>query len=104
MLKPIQTSKQLENGYLPAEYSFYQVDGLVVSCLKKCEDSDDYIIRLYNPTAEQKTGTVQFAAKIVSACLTDLDENENGAVDYSEHTVTVIAKKNQIVTVKFRFE
>lgn len=104
VLKPIQTSKQLENGYLPAEYSFYQVDGLVVSCLKKCEDSDDYIIRLYNPTAEQKTGTVQFAAKIVSACLTDLDENENGAVDYSEHTVTVIAKKNQIVTVKFRFE
>lgn len=102
-LKPIQTSKQLENGYLPAEYSFYQVEGLTVSCLKKCEDSDSYILRLYNPSRKHSCGKVRFASEIKKACLTDLDENVIGTVDYSGNTLTVEAASNQIITVRFCF-
>ena len=102
-LKPIQTSKQLESGYLPTEYSFYEVNGLVVSCLKKSEDSDAFILRLYNPLPQKAAGTVRFAGKIGTACLTDLDENETGAVNWSDNTLSVEAESNQIITVKFSF-
>jgi mannosylglycerate hydrolase len=49
-------------------------NALVVSCLKKAEDRQIIILRIYNPVPEEKTGTIRFAFPLKSVWETDLNE------------------------------
>jgi mannosylglycerate hydrolase len=63
-------------GYLPAQHSLFAVEPavLVLSALKKAEDRESMILRLYNPAAETVMGEITFAAPMARASLTNLNE------------------------------
>ena len=89
-------------GDLPASASFFAVEpaGLVLSCFKKAEDRDSYIVRLFNPTAKTVTGTVRVPATVKKAWLTNLDERRLKPLVCRNGTVKVTAGTNKIVTME----
>jgi len=61
---------QQQSGALPPAHSFLSVEPsrVIVSGLKKSEDNDDWILRIYESTGQSATATINlpFAAKTVS--------------------------------------
>ncbi len=52
-IKAVQISKG-DGTELPMEKSFLKVEGVVVSAIQKANDSEGYIVRMFNPTGETK--------------------------------------------------
>jgi alpha-mannosidase len=92
---------------LPAVYGFCQVSdpGLVVSCLKRAEDRDTIILRLYNPCPGEKHGEVQFAFPLKVVWETDLNENRGIRLTLSgPRSFAFICASNRIVTFEIEWE
>ncbi|MCL4459513.1 MAG: glycosyl hydrolase-related protein [Chloroflexi bacterium] len=66
------------NGTLPTELSFLRLegDGLILSCLKKTEDGDGLIIRLFNISDRDKEGRLSLYKPFKEVYLVRLDESE----------------------------
>lgn len=64
------------SGTLPQRYSFLKVEpsNIVVTALKKAEDSDDWILRFYECEGSDGTATIEFGMPVKSASHTDLIE------------------------------
>ncbi len=91
-----------KNGSIGLNNSFIKVlpENLIMSCFKKSEDGEGYVLRLYNPTAGEITGNVQFGFGVDSAQLVNLEELpiselkiENG------NTVTLNAGPKKILSL-----
>ncbi len=67
-------------GYLPAKHAFIEIfpDNLVVTVLKKAEESDDLIMRFYETKGTESTAKIRLSSwmGIDSVHKTDLLENE----------------------------
>ena len=65
-----------KGGTLPLETSLFSVEppDLIVSALKKAEDRDSIILRLFNPTGKTVDGRIRLHAPIRQAFLTNLNE------------------------------
>jgi mannosylglycerate hydrolase len=83
-LKAYQTMGA-RSGTLPAVYGFCQVSdpGMVVSCLKRAEDRDTVILRLYNPCPGEKSGEVRVAFPLKAVWEADLNENRGAPLALS---------------------
>lgn len=109
-LKPAQTSvPRMPRGILPAEYSFYRIEGDVsVSCLKKAENGEGIILRLYNISDRTQSVSARFFQKIKEAYLTDLKEDITGSLEPLEDAdggrVELEIGRNKICTLKLIFE
>ncbi len=83
-------STGIHEGALPAEAQWMRIrsDGAVVSGLKRCEEGEGIIVRLYNPEAESTEVNVSFdeslGAMIRDAVFVDLIEREIGG-EVGEH-------------------
>ncbi|MFI4910170.1 MAG: glycosyl hydrolase-related protein [Sedimentisphaeraceae bacterium JB056] len=73
-LRISQISKQ--SGTLPLEKSFFEIASgqLVLSCIKKAENTDGIVVRMYNPTDETIKTSLRLGFDIKEAFLTRLDE------------------------------
>ena len=102
-LKPIQTNvPNAGKGELPASYSFYEVKGgAQVSCLKKAEEGDAVVMRLFNPSGNEEAVTVQWCKAIEKAELLDLKEDVKEELAVDGNTVSLTIPANKICTVKF---
>lgn len=99
---PYQVSGQT-TGSLPEVYSFFSIqpDNLILSAFKKTEDRDSYIIRLYNPTSEDISGTIEFAAEISNAYDTNLNEVRQQPVPVERgRKIKVAAASQKIITIE----
>jgi alpha-mannosidase len=74
------------------------------SALKKCETTDNYILRLYNPTSFEQTGAVRFNKSIKQVFLTNLNEDRKGEMDVREKKVEIKLKSKIILTMEVCFE
>ncbi|EMS73847.1 glycoside hydrolase family 38 C-terminal domain-containing protein, partial [Ruminiclostridium cellobioparum] len=74
-LKPVQTSRN-EKGCLGLKNSFYSIEpaNLIMSALKKAEDRESIILRVFNPTNKTIDGIIKFYSKISKAWLTNMNE------------------------------
>lgn len=74
-LKPVQTSRN-EKGCLGLKNSFYSIEpaNLIMSALKKTEDRESIILRVFNPTNKPIDGIIKFYSKISKAWLTNMNE------------------------------
>ena len=103
---PIQTSSH--KGTLPGtEKSFFEIDNtnLRFSTLKKTEDRDTVIVRLYNPTNRLQKGNLVFANDVKKAWLTDLNEKRGKEIKLTaKRKVSVSASPGKIVTVEVAFK
>lgn len=101
-LKMVQTSKH-SGGYLPAEQEFLSIQpsNLIVTALKKAEDRDSIILRIFNPADSTITGKISSGMEIKEAYLTNLDEErQEKIVVEQEHQIILEAASNKIITIE----
>ena len=103
-LSLVQTGKA--NGELPSELSFMNVtpDELVFSALKKSEDGNGFVLRVYNPTEKDVDGEVEFhntIFKVEQVTLEEVFVREIRLSDQNSFTVQIGKKKIETYKIIF---
>lgn len=89
--KPVALVSANGDGVIPASFSFARSTSaqLNIRCLKKAEDGDGYIVRIYNPTDRTvERGGVDFFAGIANAEQVNGIEEYAGPADFRGHRLT----------------
>lgn len=86
------------------ELSWFKVDGdeIIIDTVKRAEDSDAIIVRLYESSGCRCSTTLHAAATISSAARCNLLEEDDQPIRHSKHTVQLELKAFEIVTLKLR--
>lgn len=89
-------------GILPKLHSFLSVqpDNLILTVIKKAEDSDDIILRFYETSGEDAKAEIQVDSGLVEVRETNLLENERAVVSFQERVIRLPVSKNAIKTLK----
>jgi alpha-mannosidase len=92
-------------GVLPKLHSFISVepDNIVLTTVKKAEDSDDIMLRFYETSAEDTKAAIRVDNDLAEVTETDLLENELSSTSFQEHAIELPVSKNSIKTLKLRF-
>jgi alpha-mannosidase len=87
------------------DFSFIRTDNkhIVVETVKKAEDSDDIIIRLYECHGTSTSAALKFGATPKNIMLTDLMENEIKHLEMCGNEVNITFTPFEIHTLKIRF-
>jgi alpha-mannosidase len=87
-------------GDLPKDTGFIEVQpsAISVSAVKKCEHRDTLVLRLFNPTGQDISGTVAFRQRVVSAWLTNMNEERREELRSNGNLVTIEFRHKQIIT------
>lgn len=93
------------SGTLPRKQSFLSVEpaNLVLSALKRAENGEGWVIRLYNPSPETIMGKIQFAQTPESAVRLSLEEIQEEALLVTGNTVSIEAGPKKIFTLRVVF-
>ena len=93
--------KENEGGNLPASYSFVQADkeNVVIEAVKKAEDSDAVIVRLYECYNRRGQTTLTFPRPVKRA----VDEEIGEVLNVNGSQVELELKPYEIETVKVEF-
>lgn len=94
-------------GVLPEDFSFIKSssDRVQVRCLKKAEDGDGYIVRVYNPTDNDvRNAYLAFFAGIDSAEEVNGIEEYYGTAVYHGHKLTVSLPAFSMKTFRVRMQ
>ena len=99
-LKVIQTAKH-RGGTLPQMFGFLSVDNenLIMSALKKSEERETFILRLYNPTDEVINGKIKvnYNMKEVFFCTLNEERQTKIAIN-QDNLIDLNVDSNKIVT------
>jgi alpha-mannosidase len=76
--------------------------GLVLDTVKRAEDSDALVLRLYEPHGGRGEALVRLAAPVAGAARANLLEDEGGALELREGAIAVPFRPWEIVTVVVR--
>ena len=90
-------------GMLPPEYSFFSINssGLILSAIKKAEDRNSVILRVFNPAEDIREGIVHFSAAIKEAYMVNLNEERIGQMLFENgHDIQMVVGGNKIMTVE----
>ena len=89
-------------GLLPASHSFLSLEGenVVLTALKKAEESDDLIVRFYEWAGKEADVRLHFSSGIESASETNLIEDLGGPLAVQGASVTVHTKPYEIKTIR----
>jgi len=92
-------------GKLPRTQSFFSVDAdnVVLNAIKKAEDSNALILRLYEAEGRAVTARVTLPFTPKKAYWTDLLEQDKGSVRFSGKTLEVLMGKNEVKTIRVEF-
>jgi alpha-mannosidase len=83
--------------------SFATVDGdLVLETIKRAEDSDDIVLRLYEPYGGRGVSHVVLDAEVVSARLANLLEDDGDALVVEDGAIAIPYRPHDVLTVKVR--
>ncbi len=97
----IQTNSQ---GELPEEFSFLKLspDNLILSALKKAEDSDEVILRFFETIGEATVAELELFRVIKRAAVVDLLERELYELKVERNKLRLEVKPFEIVTLKLK--
>ena len=91
------------SGTLPKELSFINLigEGLVISALKRSEETNNIVIRIYNPTKRQISGELHSFKKISEARYLNLNEEplNNDPPKIAENNIIFDVNPKKIVTI-----
>jgi alpha-mannosidase len=89
-------------GDLPKIHSFVSVqpENIILTVIKKAEDSDDVILRFYETLGKDAKATIRVAETLIDASETDLLENMLSEVPFKDRTIEVPTSKHEIKTIK----
>ncbi len=89
-------------GSLPGEFSLLGARGAIIDTVKKAEDSDDIIIRLYEPEGKRTKAKIDFGFDFKEAYFTDISENEEKKAEVISGTIETELSPFEIVTLKIK--
>lgn len=92
-------------GPLPAAYAFAAVDAenVILHTVKRCEDSEDVIVRVYEAYGQRSRAMLTFDNAPVAAWECDLMEENDTAVEVRGNSVFFYITPFEIRTFKIRF-
>ncbi len=97
-----QTSAE-PGGNLPLKYSFLEIKGanILLSALKKAEDNNSLILRLYNPSTSSAKGTIKYFKNIKQVRFVNMNEEKikSGNVKFKGNKIYVTVPKKKVVTL-----
>ncbi len=94
-------------GFMGKSFSMIESssDNLVIKCLKKAEDGDGYIVRLYETDGKDgSAGTVCFPSEILSAEIVNGIEEYMAPAEFDKSVLTVKADHFEPVTYRVRLK
>jgi len=99
------TIQAKSQGDLPPEYSFLKIspNNLILSALKKAEDSDEVILRFFETTGEATEAKVELFRAIKRLTLVDLLEREEHELPFERNKFSLKVKPFEIITLKLKF-
>ena len=91
-------------GDLPQVFSFLELkpNNLILSALKKAEDSDEVILRFFETKGEKTAAEVTLFRKIEKAAVTDLLEREEYELKTDGNSLRMEVKPFEIVSLKLK--
>jgi len=95
----VQTTSE---GDLPQEFSFLELkpSNLILSALKKAEDSNEVILRFFETKGENTMAEVKLFRRIERATVVDLLEQEEYELKPERNKLSIDVKPFEIVTLK----
>jgi alpha-mannosidase len=92
-------------GGMELSHSFFKAEpaNVVLSAMKKAEDSDALIMRLYECVGEDAKAEITLAGVPKAVYEVDLLEANLGRVSFKGNVVTVLMGKNETKTIKVQF-
>jgi alpha-mannosidase len=92
------------SGALPPEGTLLALEGpaFAVSALKRAEDGEGVVVRLYNVTSAPATGRVRLAEPFQRAELVNMEEASPAEAPLEDGWVRLEAQPNQIINLRFR--
>ena len=89
-------------GTLPKEMSFFRVEpaGVGLTALKKCEDRDSVVMRIFNPTWKDMEVRVTCYRALKAARLTNLNEEPQQELAPNGNSVEFVLPKKRIFTLE----
>ncbi|MBP5093383.1 MAG: hypothetical protein J6332_04985 [Abditibacteriota bacterium] len=98
-------ARKIVKKTLPQDYSFLTITGKVIlSALKKAEDDDKVVVRLYNPAGRKQSGVKVALAGAKKAVLLNLNEEVAGKVDFKGGVATIDVPAKKIITLGFEIK
>ena len=101
-LQPVVVNGKIKQGGLPESRSFVQLDkhNVIVSTLKKCDNENSYIIRLYEVTGEDTDIRITFPFPIKRLWKTDMIEENGKEIQHDNNSFNTRMGHNAIETFK----
>ncbi len=102
---PVKKISANKNGFLPCSFSFVSVDksGVFADTIKKAEDGDGYIVRLYDAVGRRGNVTLTFGKQIKKAYLCDMLENNECECEFLGNRLTLPLSSFEIKTIRVVF-
>lgn len=96
----------IHSGRLPLEFSLVSLEPeeLIITAVKKAENEDALVIRLYNISDGQVTGNLKTFQQIGKVMMTNLLEEPLEEIPVSDRSIVFPVKGHQIVSLKLWFE
>ena len=97
---------EAHEGHLPARNSFVEVqsDNVVLTALKKAEDSDALVLRIYEWAGKSAEIQVRVPDGVATATITNLQEHAEGAqLPIAKNQLTVPVHPYEIVSVRLDY-
>ncbi len=93
------------SGVLPTTYSFVSADkdNIIIETIKKAEESDHIILRLYEAYNKKSTVNLNFGGNVQRAYICNLLEQEETEVAVKGNIVTVEVSNYEVITLKVEF-
>jgi alpha-mannosidase len=90
------------NGDLPKAFSFLSVqpENIILTVIKKAEDSDDIILRFYETSGKDTKAVIRLSETFKGAEETDLMENKTSKISIQDKTIEMPISKHEIKTIK----
>jgi alpha-mannosidase len=103
----IGRTKVNQGGSIPSEYSFVKTDApnVIIESIKKSEDGNAVVVRMYECYNRRTTTKVTFASKLGKAWETDMLENKQKEVRIGKgHTLCLEMKPYEIKTIEIKLD
>lgn len=102
---PLPVEAEGQGGELPRAFSFLELspDNLILSALKKAEESDEVILRFFETRGEATRARISFFRPVREARLADLLEREERTLPAAGEVLEMEVKPFEIVTLKLKF-
>ncbi|WXG46303.1 MAG: glycosyl hydrolase-related protein [Candidatus Atabeyarchaeum deiterrae] len=93
------------SAFLPREMSFMRVDvsNIIVTALKKAENKEGFIVRLYEAEGLEKNFTIEFHRDVKECWETNLLEENVKKLTTHEHRVDLAISPSEIKTIRVIF-